>query len=666
MSTDILFGPPVKCVGTGFTIEDRWTVDAGCAGLSTSANVVAFLSAAEAARLLELLPVPAEKRAREALENNSADPQALRVLAAVLCRAGREREARPILERLVHSQPQMEFPWRGLGLILAKSGERVAAVRALLRAVDLEIRNNEAWRALGGLLDIPAGPVGSSRPGADLQAAAMLVAEGEFRRALPLFDDLAVSDAGNVLIHRRLKAETLALLGQYESAAAEFASLVAVAPPHPGLWYQYGRTLRLLRNSGAAAAFERAIEILPCYFEAWFALATLKSFHWNESLIARIRAQLARTDLSVDDRALLHFVLARALESTGRFEEAFANYTSGNKIRKQFAEWNAEPPTAALIETRFLFGAQFLRSRSGAGLRSRAPIFIVGLPRAGSTLVEQILSSHSAIEGLGERPDLWAVAGNRLEKLGRQNENWPAAMRHFGPADLRAMGEEYLFRMSTLRTTQKPFFTDKQPSNYQLTGLIHLILPDAKIIDVRRHPVDCGLSCYRHYFPAGQPYTCDLEEFAHRYTAYVELMAHFDSVLPGKVYRVIYEKLVADFEPEVRRLLTFLGVPFEEQCLRFHENSRTVQTLSFEQVAMPLYRTGAGQSDRYERWLAPLKTGLGYLLETYPDVPQFFPRLRGRLRKPLHLGEAGDRFTLVRGLQQVSFGNDAIATARRA
>ncbi len=726
MSIEFRLRHHVEISRLAFAVEECWTAVAG-------QNADAFLSAAEAARIMELPPAAAEMRARNALRINTSDPQAWRLLAAVLRRSGREQEARHILERLVRSQPQMEFAWRGSGLILARSGERAEAVAALLRAVDLEVRGMDAWYALGDLLEFPGarfrpdewsaslkragqalrerklkaaedllGECLGRRPrdavalklladvcilrsqwdearrlletclecapdfvSARFRYATMLVVHGEFLRALPQLDALAALYTGNASIHRRLKAESLGLAGQYVSAAAEFEPLLADAPPHPGLWYQYGRMLRLLRRPGAASAFERAIDILPCYFEAWFALATLKSFRWNEARIAQIRAQLTRPDVTVDDRALMYFVLGRALEDQGRRDDGFENYRAGNEIRKSFAEWNAEPPTTAVIETKFLFDAGFLRPRSGAGVKDHAPIFIVGMPRAGSTLVEQILSSHSAVEGLGERPDLWAVAGERLEWLGRQGEGWPQAIRHFGPADLRAMGEEYLSRMRALRSSGKPYFTDKQPSNYQLTGLIHLILPEAKIVDVRRHPLDCGISCYRHYFPAGQPYTCDLVEFAHRYTGYVELMAHFDAVLPGKVHRVIYENLVADFEPEVRRLLAFLGLPFEDQCLRFHENSRAVQTLSFEQVATPLYRDAIGQWRHYERRLAPLKDAFGCVLEAYPDAPQFFPRLRGRLRKPLRLGETGDRFAIVRGLRQAAF-ETAAASARHA
>jgi tetratricopeptide (TPR) repeat protein len=700
-----------------FTTEDTWTVAAARFGGDA-------FSAADVTRIMQLPPAAAEARARHVLATIPDEPQALRLLAAVLRRGRRDEEARPILERLARSQPQMEFGWRGLGLAHLKSGERAAAIAALERAVDLEIRGKDAWYALGDLLDFsakhgigkqdqPAGlksaelalrerrldaaehllrrwrdahprdpaalklsadililksrwpdarsllenclAVAPDFTAARFRYATMLIVHGEYLRALPQLDELAARDAVKVLVYRRLKAEALALAERYDSALAEFESVIADAPPFPGLWYQYGRMLRLLRRKEAASAFERAVEILPCYFEAWFALATLRSFRWNETLIAQISAQLARPDTTVDDRALMYFVLGRALDSLGRRDEAFENCRAGNEIRRRFADWDAEPPTEALIETKSLFGANFFRARAGAGAKHREPIFIVGMPRAGSTLVEQILSSHSAVEGLGERPDLWAVTGQKLERVGRQNEGWPSALRHLGPADLRGIGEEYMARMRALRKSGKAFFTDKQPSNYQLIGLIHLALPEARIVDVRRHPLDCGLSCFRHYFPAGQPYTCDLVAFGRRYAAYAELMAHFDELLPGKVHRVMYENLIGNFEVEVRRLLAFLGLPFEEQCLRFYESSRMVQTLSFEQVAMPLYQSGVGQWRHYERWLDPLKAALGDVLQTYPEAPKFYPRVQGRLRKSARLGEAGDRYATVRGLRQIAF-----------
>ncbi|HEX3666552.1 MAG TPA: sulfotransferase [Rhizomicrobium sp.] len=705
-----------------FTSERVWTAAATRFGADT-------FSAAEAGRIMEgSSAAAAEACARHVLKTSPDEPRALCLLAAVLRRSKRDDEALPVLKRLVHLQPQIEFGWRAMGLVLARSGERAAAVGALQRALDLEIRGKDAWFALGDLLEFPeTKPIMRLKRSAsadDLQSAlrerrfdaaeyllrrrlateprdpvalknladvyilrsrwpearsllesclafapefvaarfryaTMLVVHGEFSSVPPHLDLLVACDANNKSTYRRLIAEALAGAGRYAAAVAAFELFVADMPSWPGCWYQFGRMLRLLRKKDAASAFERSIQLLPSHFEAWFALATLKSFGWSEDLVTQIRGQLARPDLAVDDRAIMYFVLGRAIDAGGHREAAFESYRAGNEIRTRLSQWDAEPPTSAVIETKALFTAAFVRTRRNAGSQRQDPVFIVGMPRSGSTLVEQILSCHSAIEGLGESPALSAVTAQRLEQLGRQQESWPWALRNFGPTDLRATGEEYLARMRPLRKTSKPFFTDKQLSNFQLTGLIHLALPNARIIDVRRHPLDCGVSCFRHYFPAGQPYTSDLVEFGNRYAAYVELMAHFDELLPGKVHRVVYENLVGNFEGEVRRLLEHLDLPFEQSCLRFHENSRVVETLSFEQVFMPLYHHGVEQWHEYERWLGPLKDALGCILVTYPEAPAFYPRLRGRLRKPLSLGETGDRYLTMRGLRQAPFHNAA-------
>jgi tetratricopeptide (TPR) repeat protein len=728
MAAHLHFMETLNPVQATFAVDDNWTVSTTRFG-SDGASAGAGISVLESTRLMQLPPADAEARARRLLEINPEEPQALCLLAASFRRLGRLNEARPILERLTQSQPQMEYGWRVLGLMLAQGGEETRATGCLLRAIDLENRGKDAWYALGDLLTFPSNTAsyGEEMPtvlgraqralrerrpdiaenlirewlaaqprdvcalklladarilrsqwdearslleiclkqtpdwaAARFRYATMLAVHGEFPDALPSLDELAISDPHHLPIYLRLKAETLGRLGRYEESISAFETLIESDPQQPGLWFQYGRMLRLQRRKDAASAFQRAVAILPSYFEAWFALATLKTFRWSENDIEGIRAQLARADLTVDDRALMHFVEGRALEDTGRRNDAFEAYRAGNEIRRRFVEWDAEPPTPTLIQMKSLFDAKFIRARERRVAPKRGPIFIVGMPRSGSTLVEQIVSSHSAVEGLGERPDFWAAMEQRLVRLGRQNASFPGVLGHLNPNDLQALGEDCLARMRALRTTQKPFFTDKQVSNYLLTGLIYLALPGAKIIDVRRHPLDCGISCYRHYFPAGQPYTSDLVEFGRRYVAYVELMAHFDAVLPGTVYRITYENLVANFETEIRRLLDFLGLPFEEQCLRFHENNRVVETLSFEQVATPLYETGVGQWRSYDRWLGPLKESLGYVLDAYPDVPEFYSRIHARLRKPLPLREAGDPFATVNGLRRRPFENAAI------
>ena len=405
-----------------------------------------------------------------------------------------------------------------------------------------------------------------------------------------------------------------------------------------------------------SAAFRKAVEILPSYFAAWYALATVKSFRWNETLLDRIRIQLGRSDLAIDDRALMHFVLGKALEDLKQYEEAFENFRASKNVLRGIAEYSPRLSQAAWRRTRLLFNPAFLRRHAGGGCPERDAIFIVGMPRAGSTLIEQILSAHSQVEDLGELSALPSLVENLYRRAGGP-QHWPMLLQRLKTGDFRALGEEYMRTTRGIRKTAAPFFTDKLPNNFQLTGLIHLMLPNARIIDVRRQPLDCGFSCFKHYFPKGHRFASDLGDIGRRYVDYVELMAHFDDVLPGKVHRLIYEHLVGGFETEVRRLLEFLDLPFQPQCLRFYENRRAVLTLSYEQVFMPLYETGVGHWRRYEQWLGPLKDALGYVLQTYPVVPKLFVELHAKYKRPLALGEAGALFATVKGLKQRPFAN---------
>jgi hypothetical protein len=301
-----------------------------------------------------------------------------------------------------------------------------------------------------------------------------------------------------------------------------------------------------------------------------------------------------------------------------------------------------------------LFTPAFFRQRKGAGYDERGAIFIVGLPRSGSTLVEQILASHSDIEGLGELDCLQTIV-SRLTHAEGKGPRYPAAVGTLDLERLRTLGKEYMDLTRARRKTDRPFFTDKLPANFSHAGLIHLILPNAKIVDVRRHPLDCGFSCYKHYFPFGQPLTYRLEDIGRAYVDYVELMAHFDDVLRGNVYRILYERLVADPAKEVRLLLAYLGLPFEQQCLRFHENRRLVTTLSHDQVRMPLYASGTEQWRHYEPWLQPLKKELGYVLEVYPEVPKFYAHLNARRRSEAGRGPQSNIFRCFKGVRQLPF-----------
>ena len=689
-------------------------------------RVTPWLSSEDAIHAMNGPAAAAEAHARATLAVNPDDPQARVLLAAALIRLSRWSEAREILSSLSQSQPQLEFAWRGLGQVLARSDERAHAVEAFERALDLEIRGKEAWYALGSLLFLadgerrqsptrsdtfaeieealandqlaaaealshtllrsqPESPIvlklradvfirksrwpeakrllersieiAPSNVPARFRYATMLFAHSEFAASVPQIDWLLRSGHDMPLL-RGAKALALALDGQYSRAIEVFDSFIGACHSSPGLWHEYARVLRWAGDKRMSAAFRRATEILPSYFAAYYALATVKSFHWDESLIGRIRTQLARPDLAIDDRAIMHFVLGKALEDLECYEEAFENFHAAKSTQRIISEYEPKYAQTAWRQTRRLFSPTFLRKHVGAGIPAEDPIFIVGMPRAGSTLVEQIVSAHSQVEALGELSVLPSLVENLYNRAGGP-QHWPMLVQRLGGGDFHRLGEEYLRVTGSLRKTEAPFFTDKLPNNFQVTGLIHLILPNAKIVDVRRHPLDCGFSCFKHYFPKGHRFACDLGDIGQRYVDYVRLMAHFDEVLPGKVHRLIYERLVGNFEMEVRRLLEFLRLPFEPQCLRFFETRRTVMTLSYEQVFMPLYQSGIGHWRHYERWLAPLKDGLGPVLGSYPDVPKFFPEVHASSRAPRTLGESGGCFGSVKGFAQKPFLNSS-------
>jgi hypothetical protein len=340
-----------------------------------------------------------------------------------------------------------------------------------------------------------------------------------------------------------------------------------------------------------------------------------------------MRSALNRNALSDDDRLHLHFALGKALEDHHEDEPAFAEYAEGNRIRA--GQLHYDPSTIAghvdVCET--LFTREFLDSRAGQGCEAPDPIFVLGLPRSGSTLIEQILSSHPAIEGTMELHDILALV-RQLNAGSKDSEKvpYPAALAELPRERLWALGQEYLDRTRVVRTTDKSFFVDKMPNNWAHVGLIRLILPNARIIDARRHPLACGFSNFKQHYARGQAFSYSLETIGRYYRDYVRLMAHFDSVAQGTVHRVIHEQLVADPEAEIRRLLDYLGLPFDEACLRFHETKRAVRTASSEQVRRPMTSEGIDQWRRFERWLEPLKESLGPVLHAYPAAPASFPQ----------------------------------------
>ena len=425
--------------------------------------------------------------------------------------------------------------------------------------------------------------------------------------------------------YRNLKAAALARLGENERALGCYESVLRDYPNQPKGWMSYGHTLKAVgRHDDSVAAYRKAIAQRPCLGEAWWSLANLKTLRFTADDIAAMEHELARTDIGAEDRYHLHFALGKALEDEARFAESFAHYEQGNERRKALLRYDEDETREPLERAKALFTPAFFRERAGVGCLAPDPIFVVGLPRSGSTLIEQILSSHSQVEGTMELPDIMSIAG-RLGGKKKQGDrsSYPEILAHFAHNDFASIGEEYLSRTRIQRRLGRTFFIDKMPNNFAHIGLIHLILPNAKIIDARRHPLGCGLANFKQHFARGQGFTYDLAGMGRYYRDYVELMAHFDAALPGRIHRVFYERMVADPEAEVRALLAHCGLAFEDPCLKFYENDRAVRTASSEQVRQPIYRDAVEHWQNYETWLAPLKEALGSVLDSYPAVPVF-------------------------------------------
>lgn len=452
--------------------------------------------------------------------------------------------------------------------------------------------------------------------------ATVLNRQGKGAEALAEVERVLVQEPANPN-YRNLLAAILGRIGEYGRAIETYEGVLAEYPKHPSAWMSYGHALKSAgRREDSIAAYRRSIGLKPGFGESWWSLANLKTFHFEAADVAIMRAQLARTDLAPADGYHFHFALGKALEDQGSWKEAFSHYEAGNRLRRAQIQYNADENASHVLRSKALFSKAFFAERKDFGAAAPDPIFIVGLPRAGSTLLEQILSSHSAVEGTMELPDVIAIARVLGERKNRSQESkYPDVLATLGAAEFCALGERYVEQTRIQRKTDAPFFIDKMPNNFAHIGLIHLMLPRAKIIDARRHPLGCCFSAFKQHFARGQAFTYDLTELGRYYRDYVELMAHFDEVLPGRVHRVIYERMIEDTEAEVRRLLEYCGLPFEEACLRFYENERAVRTASSEQVRQPIYREAVDHWRHFEAWLGPLKEALGPVLDAYPAAP---------------------------------------------
>lgn len=491
---------------------------------------------------------------------------AMRMLALALGSEARDIEdATVLLRRVTERAPDYVAAWMDLGANYVKQKKWVNAADAFRNATRLEPQSNRAWAGLGDAL-----------------------AQGGFQeQSLEAYRKTVELDPGNYYAHLGL-AHVLKSVGlQKESIAAYRAS----------------------------------IALRPDFGEAYWSLANLKTFRFTPNEVAAMQAQLQRGDVGASTAAHFCFALGKAFEDAGDYDAAWHWYQDGNQRQRPLVSHDPlimEDRHTANIET---FTAEFLRANEGHGFEAADPIFIVGMHRSGSTLIEQILASHSQVEGTAELPNLGKIAST-VGRYRTDGVEFPEAVRELRPKDWRDYGRQYIEATRRHRQTARPRFTDKMPSNFPLIGFIHLILPNAKIINARRHPLDSLLGNYKQLYGGGPDYSYDMEELSEYYREYHRLMLHWEQALPGKVLTVHYEDTVSDLESQVRRILEHCGLPYEESCLHYYQNPRTVKTASSEQVRRPIYTEALGAWRRYEKHLGLWKTELADIIAALPERVQ--------------------------------------------
>ena len=424
----------------------------------------------------------------------------------------------------------------------------------------------------------------------------------------------AIRDSFEILA---IEAAARGSLGDHERQIAIYERLAGAAPNIPPLWKALGDALKTVgRTDQAIAAIRRAIEVRPSYGEAWWTLSNFKSFTFSDRDMTAMKKAL-RSKLSDEDALHFHFALGQAFEQRGEFAQSFKHYDAGNAIRRKGLDPAAMRVTGHVDRATSTYTSELYDRHGGGGCRASGPIFVLGLHRSGSTLIEQILASHPGIEGTIEltvMPQIW----DRLARMAALASRDPfEEIARLEGEDLRKIGEEYIERTAAFRTTDRPYFVDKLPANWMNLGLIRLALPNARIIDARRHPMACGFSNFKQNYASGIVFSYSQESIGHFYRDYVRFMEHFDRIQPGAVHRVLNERLIDDPEGETRRLLDFIGVPFNPACLEPHKTERAIATPSSEQVRRPINREGVDHWRHYEQWLGPMKLALGPALETW-------------------------------------------------
>jgi tetratricopeptide (TPR) repeat protein len=582
---------------------------------------------ANGAKLLETSPPGAALQARALLKADPQNTAAHRLFARAMAALGRTEDARAARARAIQFSRHVPAIARAHQATL---DGRPDVAEALLREhlalyPDDPVALMVAGEALARMSRVKAAASHFEAALAfmpeyvEARAALVRMHQAHFdpAAALAALEPLLAERPQDISL-RRWQASLLSNLGENAAAAEILAAAAEDEPGNPEIWISLGDELRTSgKREAAHAAYRRATDIAPLLGHGWWGIAALRHEPFNETDRGKMAAALAKAP---DDAgaAYLEFAFAVAQEQIDDRAKAFRHFANGNALQLRREPFDASIVADEVERSRTHLTSALFAAHAGSGCLAPDPIFILGMPRSGSTLVEQILASHPEIEGTAELPAIPVLIRTMAAERGLEpGASYRELLGRIAPAEFAALGEEYLRLANPHRKLGKPFFIDKLPHNWADVGFIKLILPNAKIIDVRRSPMDCCWSNFRLLFARGHPSSNSLEGIAAYYRLYTAMMEHYDVALPGAVHRVIYERLVDDFEPEVRRLLDYLGLPFDPACLEFHTTSRPVATASAEQVRRPLNRDGIGAWRAYAEWLGPLEDAVGDLERTY-------------------------------------------------
>lgn len=606
----------------------------------------------------------AEERIRFAIELEPDFPQLQEDLGSVLAMQKQYEEAIPHFEKAIQLEPSLPAPYKKLGealiaagradeadelfkaflekapgkkavadaIMQVQEGNSEEAIRLLRRVLKADPDNVDAMRYLAAaylkekanLADAEAllrraSQIAPSYVEVLMLLGSALLDRNKFQEAAKVFDKVVLQQPKNDSAWAGL-GQAFARGDRTEEAADAFARSIELNPKVPLVQMSQGHILKTLgRQEDALACYREAIRLRPSFGEVYWSMANLKIFNFEETEVADMEQQLEDTGLGDSTEAHFRFALGKAYEDKKDYDRAWHYYDSANRKQRLLVRHD---PVETGVQHRAImdvFNEEFIAAQAGHGFDAPDAIFIVGLPRSGSTLVEQILASHSMVEGTAELPVLGKIAGS----VGRYRPDgviFPQALHDLRKQDWKAYGQQYIEQSRPHRFTDRPLFTDKLPNNFSLIGFAQLIMPNAKFINARRHPIDCCLGNYKQLWGKGQHFTYDALELAQYYRDYHKLMTHWHKVLPGKVLDVHYEETVTDLEGQVRRILEHCGLPFEEQCLRFWETDRAIKTASSEQVRQPIYKGALGRWRRYDQHLDIWKEELASIVDELPQA----------------------------------------------